>query len=41
VHFTPCARTAWDHHTIGQTLYVTEGDTVWGDQLTDDEDPAS
>jgi quercetin dioxygenase-like cupin family protein len=25
VHFTPCAHTAWHHHTIGQTLYVTEG----------------
>jgi quercetin dioxygenase-like cupin family protein len=25
VHFTPCARTAWHRHTIGQTLYVTEG----------------
>jgi quercetin dioxygenase-like cupin family protein len=87
VHFTPCAHTAWHHHTIGQTLYVTEGvgyvqarggplitirpgdvirvaggeqhwhggtaanfmthiaitegDTVWGDQLTNDEYPAS
>jgi quercetin dioxygenase-like cupin family protein len=85
VHFTPCAHTAWHHHTIGQTLYVTEGigyvqsrggplitirpgdviringgeehwhgatagslmthlaitegDTVWGDHLTDDEYP--
>ncbi|WP_426573453.1 (R)-mandelonitrile lyase [Aquihabitans sp. McL0605] len=26
VHFTPCARTGWHHHTIGQTLYVTEGE---------------
>jgi quercetin dioxygenase-like cupin family protein len=25
VHFTPCAHTAWHYHTIGQTLYVTEG----------------
>lgn len=25
VHFTPCAHTAWHRHTIGQTLYVTEG----------------
>jgi quercetin dioxygenase-like cupin family protein len=25
VHFTPGARTAWHHHTMGQTLYVTEG----------------
>jgi quercetin dioxygenase-like cupin family protein len=85
VHFTPCAHTAWHHHTIGQTLYVTEGigyvqsragplitirpgdvirisggeehwhgatvenlmlhlaitegDTVWGDHLTDEEYP--
>jgi quercetin dioxygenase-like cupin family protein len=85
VHFTPCAHTAWHHHTIGQTLYVTEGvgyvqsrggelitirpgdviriaggeehwhgataerlmthlavtegDTVWGDHLTEDEYP--
>ena len=85
VHFTPCAHTAWHRHTIGQTLYVTEGvgyvqsrggpvvtirpgdvirieggeehwhgacgdrmmthlaitegDTEWGDHLTDDEYP--
>jgi quercetin dioxygenase-like cupin family protein len=26
VHFTPCAHTAWHHHTVGQTLYVTEGE---------------
>jgi quercetin dioxygenase-like cupin family protein len=26
VHFTPCARTAWHRHTLGQTLYVTEGE---------------
>ncbi len=26
VHFTPCARTGWHHHTIGQILYVTEGE---------------
>ena len=26
VHFTPCAHTAWHRHTIGQTLYVTEGE---------------
>ena len=85
VHFTPCAHTAWHHHTLGQTLWVTEGegyvqsrggplitirpgdvvvidadeehwhgatpesfmthlaltegDTVWGDHLTDDEYP--
>src|SRR5438105_1031857 len=25
VQFEPCARTAWHRHTIGQTLYVTEG----------------
>ena len=25
VHFTPGARTAWHSHTLGQTLYVTEG----------------
>ncbi len=25
VHFTPGARTAWHVHTLGQTLYVTEG----------------
>jgi quercetin dioxygenase-like cupin family protein len=25
VHFTPGARTAWHRHTMGQTLYVTEG----------------
>ena len=26
VHFTPCAHTAWHRHSIGQTLYVTEGE---------------
>lgn len=25
VHFTPGARTAWHSHTLGQTLYVTDG----------------
>lgn len=25
VHFCPCGHTAWHRHTIGQTLYVTEG----------------
>lgn len=25
VHFPPGARTAWHRHSIGQTLYVTEG----------------
>jgi quercetin dioxygenase-like cupin family protein len=25
VHFTPCAHTAWHRHSIGQTLFVTEG----------------
>jgi quercetin dioxygenase-like cupin family protein len=25
VRFTPGARTAWHSHTLGQTLYVTEG----------------
>ncbi|MET9487479.1 cupin domain-containing protein [Nocardia sp. NPDC006630] len=25
VHFTPCARTAWHTHALGQTLHVTEG----------------
>lgn len=86
VHFCPGGHTAWHHHTIGQTLYVTdgvgyvqarggplltirpgdvirieageehwhgagptnlmthlaitEGDTVWGEHLTDDEYPS-
>ena len=26
VHFTPGARTAWHAHTVGQILYVTEGE---------------
>ncbi len=26
VHFTPCAHTAWHRHSIGQVLYVTEGE---------------
>jgi quercetin dioxygenase-like cupin family protein len=26
VHFTPCARTHWHVHSIGQTLFVTEGE---------------
>jgi quercetin dioxygenase-like cupin family protein len=26
VHFTPGARTAWDSHAVGQTLFVTEGE---------------
>ena len=26
VHFTPGARTAWHSHSIGQSLYVTEGE---------------
>ena len=25
VRFTPSARTAWECHAVGQTLYVTEG----------------
>jgi quercetin dioxygenase-like cupin family protein len=25
VRFSPCARTAWHQHAVGQTLYVTEG----------------
>jgi quercetin dioxygenase-like cupin family protein len=25
VRFTPGARTAWHHHPLGQTLYVTDG----------------
>jgi quercetin dioxygenase-like cupin family protein len=25
VHFAPGARTAWHSHSLGQTLYVTEG----------------
>jgi len=25
VHFTPCARTAWHSHAVGQYLYITEG----------------
>src|SRR5919205_1116861 len=87
VHFCPCGHTAWHRHTIGQTLYVTEGlgyvqsrggplltirpgdviriaageehwhgaapdhfmthlaitegDTQWGEHLTDDEYPAA
>jgi quercetin dioxygenase-like cupin family protein len=28
VHFTPGARTAWHAHSLGQTLYVTEGEGV-------------
>ena len=26
VHFTPGARTAWHSHSLGQILYVTEGE---------------
>ncbi|HEY6428945.1 MAG TPA: cupin domain-containing protein [Acidimicrobiales bacterium] len=26
VHFTPGARTAWHSHSIGQSLFVTEGE---------------
>jgi quercetin dioxygenase-like cupin family protein len=26
VHFTPGARTAWHSHSLGQMLYVTEGE---------------
>ncbi|HWC38842.1 MAG TPA: cupin domain-containing protein [Acidimicrobiales bacterium] len=26
VHFTPGARTAWHSHSVGQTLYVIEGE---------------
>ena len=26
MHFAPGARTAWHSHSIGQTLYVTEGE---------------
>jgi quercetin dioxygenase-like cupin family protein len=26
VHFTPGARTAWHSHSLGQTLYVMEGE---------------
>ena len=26
VHFTPGARTAWHSHSIGQSLYVTQGE---------------
>lgn len=26
VHFTPGARTAWHAHSVGQTLYVTDGE---------------
>jgi quercetin dioxygenase-like cupin family protein len=26
VHFTPGARTAWHSHSLGQSLYVTEGE---------------
>ncbi|MFC7265761.1 hypothetical protein [Streptomyces lutosisoli] len=25
MRFTPCARTAWHRHTVGQTLHVAEG----------------
>jgi quercetin dioxygenase-like cupin family protein len=25
VRFSPCARTAWHRHSLGQTLHVTEG----------------
>ena len=25
VRFTPCARTAWHSHSVGQTLHVTDG----------------
>lgn len=25
VHFTPCARTAWHTHAVGQYIHVTEG----------------
>ncbi|MGD0380498.1 MAG: cupin domain-containing protein [Acidimicrobiales bacterium] len=28
VRFAPSARTAWHSHTLGQTLYVTEGSGV-------------
>ena len=28
VHFAPGARTAWHSHSLGQTLYVTEGEGV-------------
>jgi quercetin dioxygenase-like cupin family protein len=47
VHFIPCAHTAWHYHTLGQTLFVTEGqgfvqgDTVWGEHLTDAQYPTS
>ncbi|WP_105974312.1 (R)-mandelonitrile lyase [Streptomyces geranii] len=37
VRFSPCARTAWHRHTLGQTLHVTEGigliQTLGGDVL--------
>jgi quercetin dioxygenase-like cupin family protein len=26
VHFTPGARTAWHRHSVGQSLFVTEGE---------------
>jgi quercetin dioxygenase-like cupin family protein len=25
VHFSPCARTAWHSHALGQYLHITEG----------------
>jgi quercetin dioxygenase-like cupin family protein len=25
VHVTPCAHSAWHRHTIGQTIYATQG----------------
>ena len=37
VHFAPGARTAWHSHSIGQTLYVTEGEAEWGEHVSDSE----
>ena len=38
VRFTPCARTAWHSHSLGQTQHVTEGIGIvaWGDHVTDE-----
>ncbi len=30
VHFTPCARTDWHFHVLGQTLHITEGVALLG-----------
>ena len=41
VHFSPGARTAWHSHSLGQTLYVTEGEgRVQSAGRTGHDDPA-